>query len=72
MLFSTQLVKFYRLYRFNIKKICVAFLRSRGFACTPEIIWDNITLQDEVELGKARLYNAQAAKLEAENKKRGE
>ena len=55
-----------------IRKICTAFLRSRGFGCSPEIVWDNITLQDEVELSRARLYNAQAEKLESENKKRGE
>ncbi|MBQ9850210.1 MAG: serine/threonine protein phosphatase [Clostridia bacterium] len=55
-----------------IRKICTAFLRSRGFGCSPEIVWENITLQDEVELSRARLYNAQAEKLESENKKRGE
>ena len=69
---TSELEAYRRILTPVIRKICVAFLRSRGFACTPEIIWDNITLQDEVELGKARLYNAQAAKLEAENKKRGE
>ena len=69
---TSELEAYRRILTPVIRKICVAFLRSRGFACNPEIIWDNITLQDEVELGKARLYNAQAAKLEAENEKRGE
>ncbi len=54
-----------------IRKICTEFLRSRGYGCSPVINWNNITLQDEVELGRARLYNAQAAKLEAENSKKG-
>ena len=69
---TSELEAYRRILTPVIRKICVAFLRSRGFACSPEIIWDNITLQDEVELGRARLYNAQAAKLETENEKRGE
>lgn len=69
---TSELEAYRRVLTPVIRKICIAFLRSRGFACDPEIIWDNITLQDEVELGRARLYNAQAAKLEAENEKRGE
>ena len=54
-----------------IRKICTEFLRSRGYGCSPAVNWSNITLQDEVELSRARLYNAQAAKLEAENNKKG-
>ena len=69
---TSELEAYRRILTPVIRKICVAFLRSRGFGCNPEIIWDNITLQDEVELGRARLYMAQAAKLEAENQKRGE
>lgn len=48
-----------------IERICRTFLRLNGFACEPEVIWDDITLQDEVELSRARLFNAQAARLEA-------
>ncbi len=54
-----------------IRKICTEFLRSRGYGCSPAITWNNITLQDEVELGRARLYNAQAGKLGGENNKKG-
>ncbi len=50
-----------------VEKICRTFLRLNGFVCEPEIVWDDITLQDEVELSRARLYNAQAQQLE--NKK---
>ncbi len=50
-----------------INKICTAFLRSRGYSCNAEIIWDDITLQDEVEQSRAMLYRAQAEKI-----KRGE
>lgn len=69
---TSELEAYRRILTPVIRKICIAFLRGRGFGCNPEIIWDNITLQDEVELSRARLYNAQAEKLEAENKKRGE
>ena len=69
---TSELEAYRRILTPVIRKICVAFLRSRGFGCNPEIVWDNITLQDEVELSRARLYNAQAEKLENENKKRGE
>ncbi len=69
---TSELEAYRRILTPVIRKICTAFLRSRGFGCNPEIVWDNITLQDEVELSRARLYNAQAEKLESENKKRGE
>ncbi len=69
---TSELEAYRRILTPVIRKICRTYLQSRGFGCNPEVVWDNITLQDEVELGKARLYNAQAEKLEAENKKRGE
>ncbi len=47
-----------------ISKICNAFLRSRGYSCNAEIIWDDITLQDEVEQSRAMLYRAQAEKIQ--------
>ena len=43
------------------------FLRSNGLNGELELRWNDITLQDQVELGRARLYNAQAEALE--NKK---
>lgn len=46
-----------------IEKICNAYLRSIGCNCNVKTIWDNITLQDEVELSKAELYKAQAEKI---------
>ena len=69
---ESELEAYRRILTPVIRKICIAYLRGRGFGCNPAVIWDNITLQDEVELSRARLYNAQAEKLEAENKKRGE
>ena len=44
-------------------KILRTFLRLEGFGAEPEIVWNDVTLQDEVELSRARLYDAQAAAL---------
>lgn len=49
-----------------IKRICSAWLLSNGYLCSFNINWNEISLQDEVELAKARLYNAQAAQIEAQ------
>ena len=67
---TSELEAYRRLLSPVISKICKAFLRGEGFGCDCHIEWDDITLQDEVELAKARLYNAQAEKLEQENEKR--
>ena len=47
-----------------IRKICRTWLMLNGFVNDFEIVWDNINLQDEVELAKARLLNAQAMQIE--------
>lgn len=49
-----------------LRKICRTWLAMNGYACTVELAWDAINLQDEVELAKAELYRAQAKKLEEE------
>lgn len=46
-----------------ILKICSLWLRMHGFDCEPEVEWDAINLQDEVEKAKAALYTAQAEKI---------
>lgn len=46
-----------------LEKICRLWLRMHGYAAVPEILWDPINLQDDVEEAKARLYDAQAAQL---------
>ncbi|NLO46318.1 MAG: serine/threonine protein phosphatase [Clostridiales bacterium] len=64
---TSELEGYRRIITPVIDKICRTFLRLRGFSCEPEIYWDDITLQDEVELSRARLYNAQSELIE--NKK---
>lgn len=49
-----------------IQKICKLWLRMHGCDEKFEIIWNNINLQDEVELANARLSNAQAQQIEKE------
>lgn len=49
-----------------ILKICNSFLRMNGHIAEAEVLWDDICLQDAVETAKARLYNAQAEKIEKE------
>lgn len=48
-----------------IEKICRYYLRLEGLSDNFEIVWSDITLQDEVELSRARLYNAQALQIES-------
>ena len=50
-----------------ITKICRVWMQLKGVYEHIEINWNNINLQDEVELARARLYNAQAKALEIEN-----
>ncbi len=55
-----------------IEKICRTWLYKNGFSCDFAVVWNNITLQDEVELARAKLYRAQAEALEQNNKTGGE
>ena len=47
-----------------IGKICDVWQQVHGISQAYEIVWENINLQDEVELAKAMLYNAQARQIE--------
>lgn len=61
---TSELEAYRRILTPVISKICNAFLQSRGFVCGAEIVWDDITLQDEVEQSRALLYRAQAEKIQ--------
>ena len=63
---TSELEAYRRILTPVIDKICSAFLASRGFACPVNVVWDDITLQDEVEQSRAALYRAQANKIEKE------
>ena len=49
-----------------IRRIVRTHLRLCGCSKTFRVEWDDINLQDAVELSQARLNNAQAQKLENE------
>ena len=61
----TSELEYYRcILNSAVRKICDIYFRLNGIKTDFEIVWDNINLQDEVELARARLLNAQAQKLE--------
>lgn len=55
-----------------IYKICRSWCNCIGFYDGFDIVWDNISLQDETELAQARYLNAQARALEIQNGKEDE
>ena len=69
---TSELESYRRLINPVLTKICSLWLRLNGYDRRHSIEWNNITLQDEVDLAKARLTNAQAAQIEqALNKNNG-
>lgn len=62
---TSELEYYRRLLEPVILKIARTFLQYHGSAADVQIVWDNINLQDEVELAQARLYHAQAENLES-------
>ncbi len=63
---TSELEAYRRILEPVIEKICRFWLSSNGIQDSIEVIWDNITLQDEVELAKAALYRAQSKRIEQE------
>ena len=51
-----------------IEQIAAQCLMSAGYRPGAEVVWDEITLQDEVEESRAALYRAQTKKIEKETK----
>lgn len=63
----TSELEYYRqLLETVITEICCNWLMGEGYTCDCYVVWDDISLQDEVELARARLYRAQAERLEKE------
>lgn len=67
-LLTSELEAYRRVLTPVILKVCKMFLLLNSIDDNPEIIWDDITLQDECELSKARLYDAQREKIQQELK----
>ena len=64
---TSELEYYRRLLEPVIFKIAKTYLQLNGSFAEINIIWDNINLQDEIELAQARLYHAQAEELEKNN-----
>ncbi len=64
---TSELEYYRRVLESSIRQICDMYLKLSGVRERYDIRWDNINLQDEVELARARLLNAQAEKLEKQN-----
>ncbi len=60
---TTELETYRRILTPMLLKIGRKYLEVNGVASSVEVVWDNITLQDETELAKARLYDAQTEKI---------
>ncbi len=60
----TSELDYYRsLLNTAILKICSVYMKCRGIKEEIEIVWDSVNLQDEVELARAKLLNAQADQI---------
>lgn len=66
---TTELWSYRRIVEPVISRIAKAYLETLGIYRDVEIIWDDITLQDETQTAQARLYNAQAEQLLKEAEK---
>lgn len=60
---TTELEAYRRILSPVILKIGKKYLQVNGIASPLFVVWDDITLQDETESARARLYDAQAEKI---------
>ncbi len=61
---TSELEYYRRLLEPVICRIARMYLGLNGCYAPVSVVWDNINLQDEVELAQARLYRAQASEIE--------
>ena len=61
---TSELEYYRRILETVITKICDVWLQLKGVSTNYQIVWENINLQDELDLAKARLYRAQAKQIE--------
>lgn len=69
---TSELEDYRRTLEPALRRICAMWLRLHGYPPEAEIRWDNINLQDELDLAQARLTNAQAAQIEEALEGKGE
>ena len=61
---TSELDSYRRILNPVIFKICSMWTKLNGYSDDFDIVWDNINLQDEVELANARLTKARALEIE--------
>ena len=61
---TSELEAYRRVLEPVVEKICSMWLKMQGYGDRVDIVWENINLQDEIELANARLRAAQAAEIE--------
>ena len=66
-LLTTEITAIRRTLTPAVERVCRLWLRTHGYPCGFEVVWDDINLQDEVEEARADLYREQARKLRLEN-----
>ena len=62
---TSELGAYRRLLDPVIEKVAGLWLRMQGLEDTCRVVWDEITMQDEVDHANARLQHARAAEIEA-------
>ena len=60
---TTELKSYRRIITPTLQKIAQTYLQTLGIYKPVEVVWSDITLQDETETAQARYLNAQADKL---------
>jgi len=60
---TTELEAYRRILNPVLFRIGKKYLEINGIGSSVEIVWDSITMQDETEMARARLYDAQTEKI---------
>ncbi len=60
---TTELEAYRRILNPVLLRIGKKYLEINGIGSSIEIVWDSITMQDETEMARARLYDAQTEKI---------
>lgn len=60
---TTELEAYRRILNPILMKIGRKYLEINGIGSSVNIVWDTITMQDETEIAKARLYDAQTERI---------
>lgn len=64
---TTELESYRRIVTPVIKKIGRMYLATKGRCAALDVVWDDVTLQDQCDSAKAELYMAQAEKIRWED-----